>query len=178
MSGGAVAYLTQSKYGRNKEEIMINNYYTSKESPYRVTVTGLAGNSVSDGETTSLSSVYAYNTANGMKASTTGNITGVYDLSGGVWENISGYTSSGSGSFYNDVTEGVGYGSGKLMGATLEANPNGYQTLSTRDYTVYPYDNLSESNPNDYNTYKGLLSNMYGYGDRNFRNIITRYQFN
>ena len=28
----------------------------------------------------------AYNTTGGVKASTTGNITGVYDMSGGAWE--------------------------------------------------------------------------------------------
>ena len=90
MNGGAVAYLTQSEYGRNKEEITINNYCTSTSSPYKVAVTGLAGNSVSVSVTSSLTSVYAYDTANGMKASTTGNITGIYDLIGGMDEYVAG----------------------------------------------------------------------------------------
>ena len=163
MSGGAVAYLTQSVYGRNKEEITINNYCTSTSSPYKVAVTGLAGNSVSVSGTSSLTSVYAYDTENGMKASTTGNITGVYDLSGGVWERTAGYISNGNSQLTNT---GVSSGSsGGLMGATSEANPNGYQTLSTRDYTVYPYNSSSDSYSNNYNTYKGLLTSTYGYGD-------------
>ena len=163
MSGGAVAYLTQSVYGRNKEEITINNYYPSTSSPYRIEVTGLAGNSVSASSTSSLTSVYAYNTENGMKASTTGNITGVYDLSGGCLEKVAGYISNGNSS----LTEiGVSQGSsGGLMGATSEANPNGYLTLSRRDYTVYPYNSSSDGNSNNYNTYKGLLTSTYGYGD-------------
>ena len=33
----------------------------------------------------------AYNTETGYKASTTGNISGVYDMSGGVWEYMSSY---------------------------------------------------------------------------------------
>lgn len=165
MNGGAVAYLTQSKYGRNKEEITINNYYTSTSSPYRTEVTGLAGSSVSASSTSTLASVYAYDTTNGMKASTTGNITGIYDLSGGVYERVAGYISNGNSCLYKDGTSGNGYGSGNLMGATSEANPNGYQTLSTRDYTVYPYDSSSDSNSNNYNTYKGLLTSTYGYGD-------------
>ena len=165
MNGGAVAYLTQSVYGRNKEEITKNNYYTSTSSPYKVAVTGLAGNSVSASSTSTLASVYAYNTENGMKASTTGNITGVYDLSGGVSEMTAGYISNGNSYLYKDGTSGSGYSSGNLMGATSKANPNGYQTLSTRYYTVYPYDSLSENDSNNYNTYKGLLTSTYGYGN-------------
>ena len=165
MNGGAVAYLTQSVYGRNKEEITINNYYTSTSSPYRTEVTGLAGNSISASSTSTLTSVYSYNTENGMKASTTGNITGVYDLSGGVYERTAGYISNGNSKLYKDGTSGSEYGSGILIGGTSEANPNGYLTLSTRDYTVYPYDGSSDSYSNNYNTYKGLLTSTYGYGD-------------
>ncbi len=165
MNGGAVAYLTQSVYGRNKEEITKNNYYTSTSSPYKVAVTGLAGNSVSASSTSTLASVYAYNTENGMKASTTGNITGVYDLSGGVSEMTAGYISNGNSYLYKDGTSGSNHNSGNLLGATSEANPNGYQTLSTRDYTVYPYSSSRDNNSNNYNTYKGLLTSTYGYGD-------------
>ena len=109
--------------------------------------------------------MYAYNTENGMKASTTGNITGIYDLSGGVYERVAGYISNGNNYLYKDGTSGSGYGSGNLMGGISEANPNGYQTLSTRDYTVYPYSSSSDSYSNNYNTYKGLLTSTYGYGD-------------
>ena len=149
-------------YGKNKEEIMINNYYTSEESLYRVAVTGLAGHDISSMETTSLTNVYAYNTENGMKASTTGNITGVYDLSGGVYEKTAGYISNGYSKLYSSGRAGT---SGGLIGATSEANPNGYLTLSARDYTVYPYSSSSDNNLNNYDTYKELLMNTYGYGD-------------
>ena len=162
MSGGAVAYLTQSQYGRNKEKITINNYFTSESKPYKTAVTGLAGNSISANSTTSLTSVYAYNTINGMKASTTGNITGIYDLSGGLVEVVSAYILNGNSNINSTGNNGS---SGGLMGATSEANPNGYQNLSIRDYTVYPYNISSDDASNNYNTYKGLLTSAYGYGD-------------
>ena len=89
---GAVAYLSHSNYGIN-EEIYINNsssYYTGRSGG---TYTWDASESVNgtytwDGKTTSGS--YASDRTLGTKASTTGNITGVYDMSGGAWEYVMG----------------------------------------------------------------------------------------
>ena len=82
---GAVAYLTDSKYGRNGTEVTINN-----NSNY---ITGQAGDSVSaDGST----STNAYNTEKGVLASSTGNVYGIYDLSGGAWEYVASYYINGS----------------------------------------------------------------------------------
>ena len=75
---GAVAYLKQSNYGLGITNIGENNnsnYITGCGSP--------AGSKQS-------SSCNAYNTTNGMQASTSGNITGVYDMSGGALENVMG----------------------------------------------------------------------------------------
>ena len=45
-----------------------------------------------DGTTSTLEKTYyKYNTANGMKGSTTGNIYGIYDMSGGAWEFTADY---------------------------------------------------------------------------------------
>ena len=73
---GAVAYLTHSKYGRNKQEVTINN-----SSTY---ITGNAGNTVD--ASASIGITNAYDTEKGVLASTTGNIYGVYDMSGGAAE--------------------------------------------------------------------------------------------
>ena len=73
---GAVAYLTYSKYGRNKQEVTINN-----SSTY---ITGNAGNTVDASAASGITN--AYNTEKGVLASTTGNIYGVYDMSGGAFE--------------------------------------------------------------------------------------------
>ena len=65
---GAVAYLTESKYGRNGTEVTINtnsNYYTG------------GGNQTA----------YISNT----NQNTTGNVYGIYDLSGGAYEYVASY---------------------------------------------------------------------------------------
>ena len=80
---GAVAYLSHSKYGINTE-VRINN-----NSSY---ITGYAATDSSDQSKypgtygTAASVTLPYNTSTGYKASTTGNITGIYDMSGGAWE--------------------------------------------------------------------------------------------
>ena len=162
---GAVAYLAQSSYGRAGVEITINDYYTNTSSLFGSAITGLASSDGSQGHTQDLSNVAvsnvaAYNTTNGMKGSTTGNITGIYDLSGGLWEKIAGYIQN------RNLTDGDS--SGVLIGATSTANPDGYLTLSTRTYTVYPYNNGDDDSDLNYERYKELfisLSGTYGYGD-------------
>lgn len=96
---GGVTYLSMSKYGTNGSEVYTNNSQTY--------TTGCAGNTVSAGAYNGCQN--AYSTATGVKASTTHNITGVYDMSGGSWERtMSVYNnrlaSSGfSVSDYNDL---------------------------------------------------------------------------
>jgi len=88
---GAVAYLTQSIYGRcssltNCTEVGINN-----NNNY---ITGYGAPAGSDYEENDDEFIYvipqAYNTTQGMDASTTGNIYGVYDMSGGAFEYVMG----------------------------------------------------------------------------------------
>ena len=92
---GAVAYLSFSKYGINKE-VNINN-----DSDYK---TGYSASDETDqsnypGEYgTDDSKTLAYNTETGYKASTTGNITGIYDMSGGAHEYMASYISGTYGS--------------------------------------------------------------------------------
>ncbi len=89
MEWGAVAYLKQSKYGLGTIDIGMNN------NSNFITGCGAASGSSSS------SSCSAYNTANGMLASTTGNIYGVYDMSGGIWEYAMGNMVNSSGAFYS-----------------------------------------------------------------------------
>ena len=149
---GAVAYLTQSSYGRNGTEISLNNYYTTESSPWRTAITGMCTNGISGDKTTTLGN--AYNTAIGVKGSSTANITGIYDLNGCVWERTTAYISNGNASL---SSYGKSY-------ANTTANANGYQTLSTKWATVYPY-NSSDSNTNNYSIYSGKKSTIYGFGD-------------
>ena len=93
---GAVAYLTQSSYGRNENEVTPNtNGYDTNKYIY----TGYAGDGTSAGNPenskTAPTNVYYYDTDKGMLASTTGNVTGIYDMSGGAWERVAGYVDNG-----------------------------------------------------------------------------------
>ena len=76
---GAVVYLTESRYGRNGTELAINNSYY---------ITGISSGSAN---ATTSDTQYEYNDAlYGVLASTTGNVYGVYDLSGSAYEYIMG----------------------------------------------------------------------------------------
>ncbi|MDD3392622.1 MAG: prepilin-type N-terminal cleavage/methylation domain-containing protein [Bacilli bacterium] len=82
MEWGAVAYLSHSKYGIN-DEIRYNNSstYTTGCAASSEPVTGYITAGYSG-------CANAYNTEIGYLASTTGNITGIYDMSGGSWEYV------------------------------------------------------------------------------------------
>ena len=77
---GAVAYLSRSEYGRD-DEVWINN-----SSSY---ITGSAGNSAS--AATDAGTTNVYTSTQGVHASTTDNVYGVYDMSGGSWERVAAY---------------------------------------------------------------------------------------
>ena len=110
---GAVAYLSHSIYGINYE-IRINN-----NSKY---LTGY-GTTTENGSS-STTNVAMWNTTTGYLASTTGNITGIYDMSGGANEYamgvmkdangnlMSGYSQSSNSGFNGTLTDGSNYTDG------------------------------------------------------------------
>ena len=87
---GAVAYLSHSIFGTNKE-ITINNNdqlktgYAALSNTNQSIYPGIYGNGSSFN--------ILWNQEDGYGASTTGNITGVYDMSGGSWEYVAAYVS-------------------------------------------------------------------------------------
>ena len=87
---GAVAYLSKSKYGAEDEEVW-NNAFLNFE-------TGCSG---LNSDSYNLDYCIEYNTENGQKASTTHNIYGVYDMSGGAWDRVMGN--------YNNITANSGF---------------------------------------------------------------------
>ncbi len=92
---GAVAYLSHSKYGTNKEVNINNNSsyktgYSALLSTNQQTYPGTYGDSSTYNE--------PYNTATGYLASTTGNISGIYDMAGGAHEYMASYISGKPGS--------------------------------------------------------------------------------
>ena len=99
---GAVAYLSRSKYGKN-EEVTINSnssFYTG----------GGSGN--------------AY--VNNGAQSTTGNVYGVYDMSGGAWEYVAAYVNNGNANLTN-------YGK-SLVNSTDARTKNVYSPASSESY--------------------------------------------
>jgi len=139
MEWGAVAYLKQSKYGLGTTRIDTNN-----NSNY---ITGCGEVAGSQSSTKCIQ----YNTSEGALSSTTGNITGVYDMGGGsneyvmgsivnssgkFYENDSGFSSAPEAKYYDDYTYDSGETSnlshtrGKLGDATKE-------TLATNGGTIF-----------------------------------------
>ena len=93
---GAVAYLSHSKYGIN-DEIRIN--------AWRTFTTGCGALNADESYTSACG--YTYGSATTYPQSTTGNVTGVFDMSGGTFEYVMGhygttttYGSSGFSSTY------------------------------------------------------------------------------
>jgi hypothetical protein len=76
---GMVAYLSHSIYGKNEE--IWNN-------PSATFTTGCAGSSKDASNVAMCTN--AYSSENGVQASTTGNIYGIYDMAGGASENVIG----------------------------------------------------------------------------------------
>ena len=122
MEWGAVAYLSHSKYGIN-EEIYVNNsanYYTGRSGgnvdgkvnlesiQYQINSSSNKdynnyGYYTYDGKIVNYDGIigeYAADRTLGTKASTTGNIYGVYDMSGGAWEFVMANMQNEDGSFF------------------------------------------------------------------------------
>ena len=146
MEWGAVAYLSSSIYGRYANpstcidsgcEVWINN--NSSE------ITGCAGSSVSASEA---STCNAWNTATGVNASTTGNIYGIYDMSGGAYEYIMGN--------YANYEGGSGFGS-SMPEAKYYDKYTG--TNSESDFTKY---HLGDATKETLKTKSSGLNSWYG----------------
>ena len=172
---GACAYLSKSKYGKETEEVFINN-----SSDF---ITGNAGNTV--GANGAAGVTNAYNTLNGQKASTTGNIYGVYDMSGGNWERVAAYVDNNSASLqkygesvvkaenkYKEVyeqgetdTQELNYGKAVTKyGDAVYETSNGYSSSSASWYsdcadfvnTTWPF--FIRGSDHDYTTGAGMFA--------------------
>lgn len=108
---GAVAYLSSSIYGRYADgttcissgcEVWLNNTNTLTSGSYGPSITGCSGNSVSaniSNEATVCTEGYAFNQS-GVNAATTGNVTGIYDMSGGTHEYVMANMTNSSGNYF------------------------------------------------------------------------------
>ena len=122
---GVCTYLAQSSYGKNADVWTNPNSYC---------LTGHAGNGANVKETTATS---AYNTGNGPQASTTGNVYGVYDMSGGAYEYVAAYVNNGN----SNLTQ------------------NGFSLYNGASYTKDVYVSSGDTSEGNYNAASGK------YGD-------------
>ena len=99
---GAVAYLSHSQYGINSE-IRINNYYLNE------TKTGCGAETAAASSSSTCTLAYGSG-INEYPQSTTGNITGVFDMSGGAWEYVMGnYNNTAGNSGFTKFPESKYY---------------------------------------------------------------------
>ena len=136
---GAVSYLSQSKYGLDGTNIVINSVYLNNTTKSVYAVTGCAS-STADASAVSTtigalnnrtqSGVYVWTQKNGTAASSTGTIYGIYDMSGGTWERTAGLVNNGN----SNLT---------TYGSQVIADLNNGK--STRYITVYPHDSSKDN---------------------------------
>ena len=142
---GACTYLARSKtYGIGSSEIAVNNKNLNNGG---VSTTKEQGNTKA-----SAYAVTGYNSNNNewnsylgsnLSASTTGNIYGIYDMSGGTWERTAGYINNGQ----------TGNGASVVIG----------KEKSTKYATVYPYSDVG--NNDDEKSVANYKLNDKIYGD-------------
>ena len=192
MEWGAVVYLTQSKYGRCNDGTC-NEIYLNNSSGY---YTGRSGGST---EASSITyGTYSYDDylisdsnekttkeiGKGTNASTTGNIYGIYDMNGGIFEYVMGnvfteegvFNVNGAGAwttellplenYYDKYSYGSSYNNasaykrGKLGDATKEVNNSGAAWYN--DYLLFPYE-LSAWELRGGDSTSGLYSGIFAF---------------
>lgn len=186
---GAVAYLSASKYGLYSSDVnSCHNDANTSESGCEVwanvstsSVTGCSGTELNAG---SSSTCQSWNDATyGGNSSTTGNVYGIYDMSGN-WEYVMGNVTYGT---YDFMSNGSGFTSkpedkyidmyyansgsyniinGKLGDATRETMKNISSTSGGwyNDYVVFPSSGwFTRGGATSMGTYNGLFG-TYSYG--------------
>ena len=165
---GAVAYLQHSKYGSQTSVRFNNNssYITGYASTLEPTL-GFNGGTSVDGNRVESTSVgkdgtYTINyfNKNSNVASTTNNYSGIYDLSGGAWDTVMGYTT----------------------GATTTGGNSGITSLYSDFFTNNSwnkyYDKYSSTGNKNYN--KRILGDATGelgpFESKNYSDGTTRYR--
>ena len=151
---GAAAYLSHFKYGVNREVYFNNSssYYTGRsggnvggKTPVNKTYTGQTsttqynnyGYYTWDGYLLNYNTNTKSSTRDLTKvASTTGNITGIYDMSGGAWERVMGVFANSDGQLWsgNSTTDNSGFTG--LLGAAGDSY-TGVDFPDTKYYNVY-----------------------------------------
>ena len=138
---GSVSYLSKSEYGLGSVDIAINNkdFNDNTNNVYAGTGYNNQGKEWND---TSIEAGYS--------ASTTGNIYGIYDMSGGTWERSAAY-----------VNNSLGAGIRNAFGASVVTGG----AKSTKYATVYPSNETNDTNTDDKRSQANYNVNDKIYGD-------------
>ena len=166
---GAVAYLSQSKYGLNGINIVINNVSLSNNIKSVYGITGCSADKEdSSAITTTIDAInnrtqkdiYVWKQEKGTQSSTTGTIYGIYDFSCGTWERVAAFVNNGH-SYLNEYASSI---------MELLKDNKGSKYVN-----IYPFDdskdNKSITNNSD-NLNKAIVANyakntkIYGDGIR------------
>lgn len=164
----ATTYLTQSKYGRctdnSCEKVTINNINTGVDRG----ITGCAGDTPSAEEiiATTCPEASQYHTEKGFKASTTGNVYGVYDMAGGDWEWVmANYNQMSGGS----MVQNSGYTGLNSDGS----NTSDLSWPANKYFTIFTTENI-ETACNGKTCYGGGLSETEGWNDNSAKFVTAK----
>ena len=176
MEWGAVAYLSQSKYGKygnslyegDYRRIYKNNYYQYTNSIYYYK-TGYSGYSETASSTTSNTVLYNDLTDlgsgkgyKGAGASTTGTVYGIYDMNGGAHDYTMGNMVNSSGAFYSSSSSfSSPYPNSKYYDK-YSYYSSSTQSLASRSRSKLS-DGIKETIKNMDNTSSGAGWGYYGY---------------
>ncbi len=131
----AIAYLSSSLYGKNSE-ILPNNYSSQ--------ITGCGANVGSVGGTNTCLNSYGTVLSNEYNSSTTGNISGVFDMSGCLWERTMGIQKNSLGE--------------------IDFSSSGFTDLNPKYYDIYEHSTAGNQYINS--GYGQAISETAGwYGD-------------
>ena len=184
---GAVSYLSHSKYGLGYELNINNNSsfktgYSALPSTNQQTYPGTNG----DGQTYNS----AYNTDIGYLASTSGNISGVYDMSGGAWEYVSAYITGQPGSSGFNTTTIANYNSKyfDIYSSSSAITTYQYRILGDATGEMGPFkqyldgDNSSRNHSSWYGDYSDFVDSsnpwFYRCGHYTFGVLAGAFSFN
>ena len=136
---GAVAYISKSFYGIGKIDIAVNNKNVNDNTNNVYAVTGHNSENKRWNE-------YLAGT---MSASTTGNIYGIYDMSGGTWERTAAY-----------INNSLGKGCRDTFGASVTS-----EGKSTKYTTLYLSNETTSTDTSDKRSQINYNMNNKIYGD-------------
>jgi type IV pilus assembly protein PilA len=143
---GIIAYLSKSNYGQGTNEIYINNNQNY--------ITGCAGNIASAIGFNGCQNTYE--STGGVKASTTGNIYGIYDMSGGAWEYVAAYVNNAHGNLGqgSSITSAANqYKDVYTVGGTDDQPTNYGLTINFKGDAVYETSNAGAESTSWFSDY-------------------------